>query len=170
MFLRILAALAIAIFLLVIILVGFQTPVGLTIKDCIASVPFGDKAIHFTLMAALAFLLCTCRRQQRVNILGYGVLTSSLLLAFGITLEEFSQIFIPSRNFEMMDLVCNYAGIYFGSLFPELLNLKHLSDANHYSSETLSVQTVRHSTGPMHHESGYGRRVTRRLVRHHGRR
>ena len=108
--------------------------------------------------------------QRRVNILGYGVLLSSLLLAVGITLEECSQLFIASRNFEIMDMVCNYAGIYIGSLLLELRNLKHLNDADHFRSEPLSVQTIRNSTGPLLHESGNGRRVTRRLVRHHGRR
>ncbi len=170
MFFKILTATAISIFLFVIVMVGCQTPTGLVIKAVIASVPLGDKAIHFSLMATLSLLLYLSLPHRRLNILGYGLLISSLLLAVGITLEEFSQLFIPSRNFEFMDMVCNYAGIYFGSLIPGWLNLKHMSDADHFRGETFSVQTIRNSAGPLHHEGGDGRRATRRLVRNHGRR
>ena len=170
MLFKYLTAAAVSVFLSVITLVGFQTPVGLLIKYGISSVPLGDKAIHFGLMVLLSYLLYYSMNQRRVNIIGHCVLFSSLLLAAGITLEEISQAFIPSRNFEIMDMVCNLVGIYLGSLLPGLLNLKHLSDADHFRSKTLSVQTVRNSAGPMHHEGGHGRRTARCLVRQHGRR
>ena len=170
MLFKLFTAAAVSVFLSVIALVGFQTPMGLLIKYGISAVPFGDKAIHFSLMVLLSCLLYYSLNQRRINILGRNLLFSSLLLATGITIEEISQAFIPSRNFEIMDMVCNYAGIYLGSLLPRLLNLKHLSDADHFRSKTLSVQTVRHSTGPVHHEGGHGRRTARRLVRQHGRR
>ncbi|MBI1226801.1 MAG: hypothetical protein GC192_16315 [Bacteroidetes bacterium] len=170
MLFKILSASAISIFLFVISIVGLQTHLGLEIKYLIASVPFGDKAIHFCLMVMLSFFLFHAVPHRRLNILGHGLLISSLLLAVGITLEEFSQIFIPSRNFEIMDMVCNYAGIYLGTHLAKLLDQKHLSDADDLRRETLSIQTIRHSAGPLHHESGNGRRTARRMVRHHGRR
>ena len=167
---KLLAISAISFFLFVISMVGLETPLGLYIKDLIASVPLGDKAIHFGLMLLLSVLLFHAMKQRRVNILGHGMLFSSLVLALGISLEELSQAFIPSRNFEIMDMVCNYAGIYLGSLLVVLPKPKHLSDADHFRREALSVQTIRHSARPMHHESGHGRRAARRMVRHHGRR
>lgn len=170
MFFKILSATALSLFLFIISMVGFQTHLGLEIKYLIASVPLADKAIHFSMMVTFAYLLYHAIPHRRMNILGQAVLMSSLLLAFGITLEECSQIFIPSRNFEIMDMVCNYAGIYLGTQLAGLLNQKHLSDADDHRSETLSVQTIRHSAGPLLHEGGHGRRAARRLVRHHGRR
>ena len=163
MLFKILTASAISIFVFVITIVGFQTPAGMLVKYCISSVPFGDKAIHFGLMVTLSYLLFHAMNQRRLNILGHELLFSSLLLAICITLEECSQLFIPSRNFEIMDMVCNYAGIYLGSLFARLLTLKHLSDADHFRREALSVQTIRHSARPMLHESGHGRRAAWRL-------
>lgn len=170
MIFKVLSAAFIAIFLLVISMVGLQTHEGLLIKYCISSIPFGDKAIHFGLMLVLSFLLYHAFGKRQMNILGISVFFSSLLLAVSITLEECSQLFIPSRNFEILDMVCNYAGIYLGSLLTGLPKLKRLTNADHFRSETLSVQTIHHSPGPLFYESGHGRRTTRRLVRHHGRR
>lgn len=170
MFYKILFGFAVSIFLFIITNVGFQTNLGLEIKFLIASVPFADKAIHFSMTVTLSLLLCRSTQQRCLNLFGQAVLFSSLALGIGFTLEEFSQAFIPSRNFEIMDMVCNYAGIYSGSRLGYLLKLKHLTDDDHSRRETFSVQTVRHSAGPMLHESGYGRRAARRLVRHHGRR
>jgi polysaccharide biosynthesis protein VpsQ len=165
---KILTASAIGFFLFVITNVGFETPLGLFIKNTIASVSYCDKIVHFSMMILLSYLLYHALKQRRVNILGLNLLFSSLLLAIGISVEEFSQAFIPSRNFEIMDMVCNYAGIYMGSLLPRLPNMKQMTDADHISSEALSIQTVRHSARTMHHESGYGRSALRRLVRRHG--
>jgi hypothetical protein len=169
MFFKILFGLAISIFLFTITNVGFQTHLGLEIKFLIASVPLADKAIHFSMTVTLSLLLYFATNQRRVNLFGLNVLISCLMLALGFTLEEFSQAFIPSRNFEIMDMVCNYAGIYMGSQMARLLSLKHLTD-DHFRREALSIQTIRNSAGPLLHESGHGRRTARRLVRHHGRR
>ncbi|MCU0348264.1 MAG: VanZ family protein [Saprospiraceae bacterium] len=167
---KLLAITAISFFLFVISMVGLETPLGLYIKDLIASAPLGDKVIHFGMMLLLTLLLYHAMKPRKVNIFGHGVLFSSLVLAIGISLEELSQAFIPSRNFDIMDMVCNYAGIYIGGLVAKLPNLKQITDADHFGRETLSIQTIRHSTGPLHHESGHGRRAARRMVRHHGRR
>ncbi len=164
---KFLTAFSITGFLSIITIVGLETPAGLYIKDVIASIPYCDKVVHFSMMITMSFLLGHATRLRRVNILGQNLLFSSLLLAIGISIEEFSQAFIPARNFEIMDMVCNYAGIYLGSLLPRL-QLKHLIDADHYSSEAISIQTIHHSTRPMYHESGHGRSTLRRLVRRHG--
>ena len=52
---------------------------------------------------------------------GQTYLLGSLLVACLITFEECTQAFIPARNFEIMDLVCNYAGIYAGGLLSMML-------------------------------------------------
>ncbi|MCC6726721.1 MAG: VanZ family protein [Saprospiraceae bacterium] len=164
---KILTAIAISTFLTVITNVGLETHAGLFIKEVIASIPYCDKVVHFSMMITMSFLLYHAMNQRQVNILGHSLLFSSLLLAIGISLEELSQAFIPSRNFEIMDMVCNYAGIYLGSLLPRL-SMKHLNDADQYRSEAISIQTIRHSTRPLYHESGHRRSALRRLVRRHG--
>lgn len=131
---KILTASAIGFFLFVITNVGFETPLGLFIKDTIASIPYCDKVVHFSMMIVLSFLLYQVLKKRRINILGFNLLFSSLLLAIGISFEEISQAFIPSRNFEIMDMVCNYAGIYMGSLLPRLSSLKHLTHADQFRS------------------------------------
>lgn len=166
---KILFGFAISIFIFAITNVGLETELGLEIKYLIASVPLADKAIHFSMTVTLSLLLYFASSQRRVNLFGQSVLFNCFVLGFIFTLEEFSQAFIPSRNFEIMDMVCNYAGIYLGSQLAKLLNLKHLINDEH-GRKALSIQAIRNSAGPLLHESGHGRRTTRRLVRHHGRR
>lgn len=165
---KILSIIAVTVFVLIAAMVGFESSVGLAIKGLIASIPYCDKCVHLGMMVTLSFLLYHATQQRRVNLLGRAVLFSSMALSVGISLEELSQAFIPSRNFEIMDLLCNYAGIYLGSLLPRMPILKHLNHADRLRSEALSVQTVRHSARPMHHEGGHGWRFARRLGRRHG--
>lgn len=108
----------------VITSIGLQTPLGLAIKHAVGSVPYGDKTLHFLLLTGLSFLLNASLKGKQAKIGGMSLLIGSLVLASGITIEEISQAFIPSRNFEILDMLCNYAGIYTGSLllffFPTL--------------------------------------------------
>lgn len=79
--------------------------------------PHGDKLAHFLLLGTLSLLINLSTNLRKISVLGQNVLLGSLLIAIGISFEEFSQIFIPHRNFEILDLVCNYAGIFtFGQL------------------------------------------------------
>jgi VanZ family protein len=130
MLLRLLTALAFFAFFFAIINVGLQTPAGLTIKSLLESVPEADKGVHFVLLTTLTFLLNASLGQRHKNLWGYNLLIGSLIIGFGITLEECSQAFIPSRHFELMDLVCNYAGIYAGGLIPGFIkfNFKQKQD------------------------------------------
>lgn len=80
-------------------------------------VPFGDKIAHFLLLGTLSFLINSSLRCRNLTVFGHNILLGSLLIAVVITLEEGSQAFIPHRNFEILDIVCNYAGIFtFGKL------------------------------------------------------
>ncbi|MCB0519795.1 MAG: VanZ family protein [Lewinellaceae bacterium] len=141
MFLKSITLLAFLTFFMVVTAIGCQWPVGLFIKYAISQVPFGDKSLHFLLLAVLSLLLNGCMEQRRTNIWGTQVLVGSLLVGAGITLEECSQAFIPSRNFEFLDMVCNYAGIYAGSMAGFILppnRNKQESDASD-RNKTLSV-------------------------------
>jgi len=77
----------------------------------IEHVPMGDKFAHITLVGTLAFLLNLILGAKTFTIRKMELLLGSCIV-FGImTVEEFSQIYIPMRNFDLVDLMANYLGI-----------------------------------------------------------
>ena len=75
--------------------------------------PGSDKVGHFVLIGALAGLLNLALGLREVCWLGRGWLLGSVLIALFCTLEEISQIWIPSRSFDLLDLAGDYSGILF---------------------------------------------------------
>ena len=73
--------------------------------------PGSDKAGHFLLIGALALSLNWALRGRRVRLGRLIVQLGGLVIAAVITVEEFSQLWIPARSFDWADLVANYAGI-----------------------------------------------------------
>ena len=54
---------------------------------------------------------------KTVKIWKLNLLVGSLIVALVVTLEEFSQLFIQYRSFDLTDLLFDYAGIFlFGQL------------------------------------------------------
>lgn len=165
MFIKSLTVCAFLVFFLVIFSVGFQTQSGLFLKAAIASVPFGDKVVHFTLLCCLTALLNVSLRFRTFNLFGFQLLLGSLMTATGITLEEISQAFIPARNFEIMDMVCNYAGVLAGGISGFVLLSRKLTieeNANNFR-KTFSIQTILDRTRPLYHEGRHGRRTAGRM-------
>ncbi len=75
----------------------------------IAAYPGSDKIGHFVLIGGVAFffnLSLRCRKWR-------GWLIGSLIVGTVATLEEFSQKWIPSRTFDLLDLTADFAGIFF---------------------------------------------------------
>ncbi len=103
---------ALLIILLIILITIANTGNGQFLLTILNSVPYGDKWLHLFLMGTLTAGLNLSLNFRKTNIKGKSILTGTLLMACLITLEEFSQAFIPYRNFEVLDLVCNYAGIF----------------------------------------------------------
>ena len=103
-----------AVFIILIIVLADLGKLG--ILQTVNRIPFGDKAGHFILYGILIFLIdLTLFRsipfQSRTRI----VVTSGLILALLIGLEEFSQRNFPSRTFDMGDLTASYLGLLFFS-------------------------------------------------------
>lgn len=72
--------------------------------------PYGDALVHVLLFGLLSFLInlgFPLRRTSRLR-----VLVSCLVLAGLVTLEEISQVFLPTRTFSLLDLGANYLGIF----------------------------------------------------------
>jgi polysaccharide biosynthesis protein VpsQ len=78
--------------------------------------PFGDKFGHFVLIGTLAFLLNYALNGRTIKIGRQKVLLGCSIVAIAITIEEFSQIWIPSRTFDLVDLAANYCGITIAGL------------------------------------------------------
>ena len=79
--------------------------------------PYADKLAHFLLIGSATFLLNLSLQNRTIAWLGRKWLLGSLIVFILITLEEFSQRFIPGRSFDLLDLTANCAGIFcFGLL------------------------------------------------------
>jgi hypothetical protein len=72
--------------------------------DFVNSIPLADKVCHAIGVGALAYWL------ERA--LGWRWIPAGCLVIAGVfTLEESSQLWIRTRNFDLADLVANYIGI-----------------------------------------------------------
>lgn len=79
--------------------------------------PYGDKAGHFILMGLFSLILNLALSCKTVKLWRLNLFMGSLIVAFVVTLEEFSQLFIRYRSFDLTDLLFDYAGIFiFGQL------------------------------------------------------
>ncbi|RMG88674.1 MAG: hypothetical protein D6714_00295 [Bacteroidetes bacterium] len=115
MTLRILTLTYLSLFISVVFLASSGSALSFFILDKLHVIPFYDKILHLGLLSGLTWLLNTSFPSRRYRLGGVILFGTSILLAIAMTCEEFSQIFIPWRNFEMMDLICNYAGILTGN-------------------------------------------------------
>ena len=83
----------------------------------IRDMPYGDKAGHFILMGLFSLILNLALSCKTVKIWKLNLLMGSLIVALVVTLEEFSQLFMRYRSFDLIDLLFDYAGIFlFGQL------------------------------------------------------
>jgi len=74
-------------------------------------VPYSDKIGHFLLMGILAFVVNLNFKCHHFQLFGISFLKGSAIVFFLVTLEEFSQIFVHSRTFDLGDLTADYVGI-----------------------------------------------------------
>lgn len=81
----------------------------------VQSIPSGDKAGHFLLFGTLAFLANQAVARSGGSLAWHLRVTALVVVV--VMAEEFSQIFLPYRNFDRMDLVADLAGIVLFSAF-----------------------------------------------------
>jgi VanZ family protein len=101
------------LFALFIILIIVLADVGkLGIFAIIYHIPYADKAGHFILYGILALLInLTLFRSFQSQNRNWIALMSTLILAFLIGIEEFSQQSFSSRTFSLEDLTASYLGV-----------------------------------------------------------
>jgi len=78
----------------------------------IGHIPYGDKLMHGLLYGIMAFLLNYGLNYKSFNFLQLGAV---VVLTFA-TLEEISQYWIPSRTFDLGDLLADVIGVILFSL------------------------------------------------------
>ncbi|CAN5436263.1 hypothetical protein BH10ACI1_BH10ACI1_19500 [soil metagenome] len=83
----------------------------------VGNIPFGDKLGHFFLMGGFSFLLNLALNAKKLKLWKLDYLMGSLIVLVVVTIEEFSQIFVRGRTFDLGDLFFDYLGIF---LFGEL--------------------------------------------------
>lgn len=86
----------------------------------VGNIPFGDKIGHFLLMGILSFLINLTLQCRSIGIGKLKYLLGSILVLLIVSIEEFSQIFVRGRTFDLYDLIADTAGIL---IFGELARL-----------------------------------------------
>ncbi len=71
-----------------------------------------DKVGHFFLIGLAALMLNFLLQAKRVKIFNVPFLLGSIIVAVLVTLEEFRQVPLTNRSFEMLDIFYNFAGIF----------------------------------------------------------
>ena len=73
--------------------------------------PGGDKICHFVLMGTMAFLANLSFKGAAIFLAGWRWYLGSVLVMLFVVIEEFSQIFLDGRNFDLVDLAADVLGI-----------------------------------------------------------
>lgn len=108
--------LAILFALLIALIIVLADTGNLGVLGFINQIPYGDKAGHFILFGILTLLLDLTLLHSLPNRDPRLVaLSSGLILALIIGVEEYSQQFFTSRTFSLLDLVFSYLGVIFFS-------------------------------------------------------
>lgn len=101
------------VFIGCIIWVLYQADMGKVpaIFDWVRGLPNGDKLGHFMVFGVLTLLLNVSLKFRTVRLVFMPVYWGTLCVALFSVGEEISQYFIPSRRFDLLDLLADAGGI-----------------------------------------------------------
>jgi VanZ family protein len=110
---------AAVVFLTFIFWIIFRADTGqpTALSSLVRHLPFGDKMGHFLLYGMLAFLVNLALKNRKLKVLGRSCLLGSVMVLVFALLEECTQALLPTRNFELWDMVCDTLGIVLFSAF-----------------------------------------------------
>jgi VanZ family protein len=89
----------------------------------VGRIPYGDKLGHLGLTGTLSFLcnLALPSRELKIRRLRY-ITWPTLVLGFLISVEEFSQAFIPTRTCDAVDWLADLTGLAVGQMVARLVH------------------------------------------------
>jgi len=86
----------------------------------IGHIPYGDKIMHALLYGVMAGLLNWGLGYRRFGAMAIAPYVGSVIVLAFAAIEECTQYYIPSRTFDLGDLVADLVGVVFISLlFPK---------------------------------------------------
>lgn len=103
-----------ALLLIVIVVLAGTGNLG-GILGAIHRVPLGDKIAHFVLVGLLAYAVNISVPGKMFRVGRVPISQGTLWVLAVVTLEEISQYWLPSRNFDLGDLLADVLGIGFFS-------------------------------------------------------
>jgi polysaccharide biosynthesis protein VpsQ len=122
------------ILILLIIALANQGEYIHILRSLVGSIPYGDKLGHFILMGFLSFFVNLSLNCQKIKVFQLSVLKGSVIVLLIVTFEEFSQIFIDNRSYDLLDLTFDYLGIWvFGQLALKWMNYQQRLSKKHQS-------------------------------------
>lgn len=84
----------------------------------VSAFPNGDRVGHIVLYGALAYLVSYAFPFKRVRFWRWNVRLGVVVAVAFAVLEEFSQLFIPERTADLVDLAAGMLGIYLSTWIP----------------------------------------------------
>ncbi len=119
------------IILLIGIIIIANVGLGSTAFTFLKYIPGGDKTGHFFLIGMLSFLVNLSMGAKTTTWKSMSVLKGSLIVFLVVVTEEFSQIFLKYRGFDLVDLLADAAGILvFGRLAKGLVHRNRPKEKN----------------------------------------
>jgi len=82
----------------------------------IGDIPYGDKLMHGLLYGVMALLLNYGLNFKSKKVFGFNMQVGALIVLAFATIEEISQYWIPSRTFDLVDLLADFVGVILFSL------------------------------------------------------
>ena len=82
----------------------------------IGHIPYGDKLMHGLLYGIMALLLNYGLKFKAYKFLGFNMQLGAIIVLVFATIEEISQYWIPSRTFDLGDLLADFVGVILFSL------------------------------------------------------
>ena len=77
----------------------------------IAQFPYFDKTLHFILLGVAAYLSHIAFNKPQIKIFKISLLLAPLIVILFCVIDELTQLLVPYRSCDLVDLACDVCGI-----------------------------------------------------------
>lgn len=98
--------------------------------DFVRAIPYGDKLGHMGLFGTLTLLTIVALNFRSFSLSKLKIYYGSLVVSIFVLTEELSQLFIPSRTFDLIDLSADFVGIILATGLAILINTLFTKKSN----------------------------------------